>query len=120
MGGGVLYISQPRKRVNCSSPKKKRHLPGANAALPLVWISKLTAALTLLGCTATASAAGSEIHAGLQLESIHVKVDFNGLGFFQELFVDDILVSVHFVSLIRVIGLIQSHGQAGAPSATFV
>jgi len=49
-----------------------------------------------------------------------MEIDLYGFCAFQKIFIDDILVAVHIKLLIRVIGLIQSHGQAGTASAAFV
>jgi hypothetical protein len=77
-------------------------------------------ALAFLGGAAGATTSGAEIHTAVEFKSIHVEIDFNGLCTFQELFVDDVLITVHFKLFVCVIGLIQSHGQAGAASSTFV
>ena len=79
----------------------------------------LAAALALLIRAAGASAA-AELQTAIQFEPIHMKIDLNGFGALQEIFIDDILIAVHIKFLIRVVGLIQSHGQAGTASAAFV
>ena len=79
----------------------------------------LAAALTLLFRAASASAA-AELYTAIQLESIHMEIDLDGLSALKEIFIDDILIAVHIKLLVRVVRLIQSHGQAGAASAAFV
>jgi hypothetical protein len=49
-----------------------------------------------------------------------MEIDFNWLRFFEECFVDDIFISVNLVLPISIIGLIQSHGQAGPASPALV
>ena len=49
-----------------------------------------------------------------------MEIDLDWLGFFEKLRVDDELKTVDVKRLVRIGKLIQSHGQAGAPSAAFV
>ncbi|MEJ2641576.1 MAG: hypothetical protein P8010_18570, partial [Desulfosarcinaceae bacterium] len=56
----------------------------------------------------------------IELETVHVKVYLNGLGFLHEIFVYDVLETVNIVGFIVLVRLIQSHGQSGAPSPAFV
>jgi hypothetical protein len=74
------------------------------------------------GCFSRAAtgAAGAELHAAIELEPIHVEIDFNGCGALEKLFVDDVFETVHIKLFIQLIRLIQSHGQTGAASPTFV
>ena len=84
-------------------------------------IISLAAALAPLICAATASTGcGGKRHVAVEFKAVHMKIDFNRLGFFKKLFVYDVLVTVYFKFLIGVGGLIQSHGQAGAASAAFI
>jgi hypothetical protein len=62
----------------------------------------------------------TEVHAAIQFESVHVEIDLDGSGFFQEFFVDHIFETVDIELFIHFIGLIQSHCQAGAASSAFV
>jgi hypothetical protein len=78
------------------------------------------AALAFLISAACASAAGIKLKPAIQLESIHVEIDFYRFGAIEEVFIDNKLETVHIELLIRVIGLIQSHGQAGSASAAFI
>jgi hypothetical protein len=67
-----------------------------------------------------ASTSGTEIDAAVKLETVHLKIDVDGLRFFKEFRVDDKGVPIDLEFAIRFNWLIQSHGQAGAPSAAFV
>jgi hypothetical protein len=78
------------------------------------------AALALLIGTAGASPAVPELKTAVELESIHVEIDLYRFRTLEKIFVDDELETIHIELLIRVIGLIQSHGQAGAASAAFI
>jgi hypothetical protein len=80
------------------------------------------AALASLVSAAGAPAVGAraEIDTAIEFETVHMKIDFYGLRTFEELFVDNVGVTLHFKLFIRVIGLIQSHGQAGTASAAFI
>ena len=49
-----------------------------------------------------------------------MEIHLDRLGFFQKILIDDKLKAVNVKRFIRVDKLIQSHGQAGAPSAAFV
>jgi hypothetical protein len=49
-----------------------------------------------------------------------VKIDFNGFGAIQEIFIDDIFETIHIEFSVLLIRLIQSHGQAGSASSAFV
>ena len=49
-----------------------------------------------------------------------MEIDLDWLGFFEKLRIDDELKTVDVKRLVRIGKLIQSHGQAGAPSAAFV
>jgi hypothetical protein len=71
-----------------------------------------------LGSAAGATAA--EINAAIQLESVHVEIHFNRLGFFEKLRIDDKFKTVDVEFRIRFGKLIQSHGQARAPSPALV
>lgn len=48
------------------------------------------------------------------------KIDLDGLGFFEELFVDQILKAINVKFFIIFLRLVQSHCQSGAASAAFV
>jgi hypothetical protein len=78
------------------------------------------AALALLIGTARATPAAAHLKTAVQFESIHVEIDLYGFGTIEKIFVDHKLKTIHIELLIRVIGLIQSHGQARAASAAFV
>jgi hypothetical protein len=108
----VLHISGASEIVG-----RRRVFPPAPRKTQATF--KSAAALALLVCTATASAT-SELHVAIQLEPVHVEIDLNGVHPIQEILIDDILIAVHIELLIRIVRLIQSHGQAGAASATFV
>jgi hypothetical protein len=69
---------------------------------------------------ATAGAPGTKINGTIQLETIHLEIHFDGLRFFQEFRIDDKLETVDVKGFIRINKLIQSHGQARAPSPAFV
>jgi hypothetical protein len=77
-------------------------------------------ALAFLIGAASASSAAIELKGAVQLESVHVEIDLDRFGAFEKIFIDHKLKTVHIELLIRVIGLIQSHGQAGAASAAFI
>jgi hypothetical protein len=49
-----------------------------------------------------------------------MKINLDGLNALKEILIDDILIAVHIKFLVRVVRLIQSHGQAGAASTAFV
>jgi hypothetical protein len=80
----------------------------------------LAAALAFLVCAASAPGAGVKLKTAVQLESIHVEIDLYRFGAIEKVFIDDKLKTVHIELLICVIGLIQSHGQAGPASAAFI
>ena len=69
---------------------------------------------------ASRTSAGAKIHAAIQLETIHVKIDLDGLNPIQERLVHHVLETVHIKLPILIIGLIQSHGQARAASPAFI
>ena len=69
---------------------------------------------------AAAGTTAAEIDTAIQLEPVHMKIDFNGLGAIQELLVDNILETAHIKFLVIAGRLIQSHGQAGTTSAALV
>ena len=48
------------------------------------------------------------------------KIDLNGLGFFEEFFVDQILKAINVKCLIIFSRLIQRHRQSGATSSPFI
>jgi len=73
-----------------------------------------------IGAAAAAATAAAELNAAIQLETVHMKIDFNGLGAIQKFLVDDVFETAHIEFLILFIRLIQSHGQAGSASAAFV
>jgi hypothetical protein len=68
----------------------------------------------------TTGAAGAKVDVAVELETIHVKVHFDGLGFLHEVLVYDVLETVNIKRFIVFVRLIQSHGQSGAPSPAFV
>jgi hypothetical protein len=82
------------------------------------WVS--APALALLFSAAGTAGAGAEIDAAIEFETVHMKVDFYGLCTFEKFLVDDVGIAIHFKLFIRIIGLIQSHGQAGTASASFI
>jgi hypothetical protein len=49
-----------------------------------------------------------------------MEINLNGLSALKEILIDDILIAVHIKFLVGIVGLIQSHGQAGSASAAFV
>ena len=77
-----------------------------------------TALAFLVG--AAAAATPTELQVAIEFEPIHVEVHFDGLGALKKIPVDDILIAVNFKLLIRLVRLIQSHGQAGTASAAFI
>ena len=105
------------RSIRCRNQKALQGIPGS--AFLIIRSKILTAALALLIRAASASSS-TELQTAIQFEPIHMEIDFNGFCAFQEILIDDILIAVHIKLLIRVIGLIQSHGQAGAASAAFV
>ncbi len=80
----------------------------------------LATALAFLCGTACASGTGIEIDAAIELEAVHMEINFDGFCAFQKLFVDDVLVTIYVKLFISVVRLIQSHCQTGAASAAFV
>jgi hypothetical protein len=113
------FVNQLLTVRSAGGTKKKRYLPRADTAFAPFQLPKSAAALVLL-LGAAAASASAEIHTAVQLEPVHVKVHFNGLGLLEKRFVDDILVTVYLKCLVFIVWLIQSHGQAGAPSTTTV
>jgi hypothetical protein len=69
---------------------------------------------------AAAGATGTKVEGAVQLEAVHVEVHLDRLGFFQELRVDEKFETVDGNLGVSIGRLIQSHGQAGAPSPAFV
>jgi hypothetical protein len=67
-----------------------------------------------------AGATGTKVYPAVQLKTVLLKIHLDGLGFFHKIGVDDELEAVDVKRRVRVGKLIQSHGQAGAPSAAFV
>jgi hypothetical protein len=67
-----------------------------------------------------AGAPGAKVDTAVQLEAILLEIHLDGFGFFHEFRVDDEFESVNVKCRVRVGKLIQSHGQAGTPSAAFV
>jgi hypothetical protein len=67
-----------------------------------------------------ASATGAEVDAAVQLEAVLMKIHLDRLGFFQKFRVDDEFKTVNVKLFVRISKLIQSHGQAGTPSAAFI
>jgi hypothetical protein len=106
---------EPRAKLKRALPEP---IPGS--ALVHHQIGGLAAALAFLISAACASAAGIQLKPAVQLESIHVKIDLNRFGAIKEIFIDHKLETVNIELLIRIIGLIQSHGQAGSASAAFI
>jgi hypothetical protein len=76
--------------------------------------------LAFLSAAAGTTRAGAKIDAAIEFETVHLEIHLDGLRFFKKCFVDDVFITVNLVLLIRVIGLIQSHGQAGSASAALV
>jgi hypothetical protein len=77
-------------------------------------------ALAFLSAAAGTTGTGTKIDAAVELETIHLEIDLDRLRFFKKCFVDDVFVTVNLILLVRFIGLIQSHGQAGSASAALV
>jgi hypothetical protein len=67
-----------------------------------------------------AGATGTKVYPAVQFKTVLLKIHLDGLGFFHKIGVDDELEAVDVKRRVRVGKLIQSHGQAGAPSAAFV
>jgi hypothetical protein len=104
------------------SGKKRQYSTDSNTAFGVLkrgWVSAAALAL-LVGAAGAAATAGAEIDAAIEFEAVHMKINLYGLCTFEELFVDDIFVAVHVKLFVSVVGLIQSHGQAGSASAAFV
>jgi hypothetical protein len=113
----VLFPTEgPRSKLKKALPEP---MPGSALTNDQAGVS-LAAALAFLIGAASASAAAVGLKSAVQLESIHVEIDLYRFGALEKIFVDDKLKTVHIELLIRVIGLIQSHGQAGATSAAFI
>ena len=76
------------------------------------------------GATASFGAAGvasrAEFNTAVEFETVHGEIHFDGLDFFQKVFVDDIFVTFYLINFIGLFRLIQSHSQAGAASPAFV
>jgi hypothetical protein len=113
-GGAEKRLFHSRKEKEAVSGRAGYRLTESKSFL------QSAAALAFLGGTAGATTTGVEIDTAVEFKPIHVEIDFNGLRTFKELFVDDVLITVHFKLFVCVIGLIQSHGQAGAASSAFV
>jgi hypothetical protein len=80
----------------------------------------LAAALAFLIGTARASPAVAQLKTAVQFEPVHMEIDLYRFGAIEEIFVDYKLETIHIELLIRIIRLIQSHGQAGTASAAFI
>jgi hypothetical protein len=78
-----------------------------------------TARAGLRGPAARATA-GIELHGTIEFEPIGLKIDLNGLGTGEKVFVDDVFVTIYVKLLIRIVRLIQSHGQAWTASPAFI
>jgi hypothetical protein len=76
--------------------------------------------LAFLSAAAGTTGTGPKIDSALEFKTIHVEINLDGLRFFKECFVNDVFKAVNLVLLIRIVGLIQSHGQARAASAALV
>jgi hypothetical protein len=101
---------------------KRQYSTDSNTAFGILkrgWVSAAALAF-LVGAAGAAATAGAEIDAAIEFESVHMKINLYRLGTFEELFVDDIFVPIHFKLFVSVVGLIQSHGQAGSASAAFI
>jgi hypothetical protein len=104
--------------------KKKGASRDRHAQTPFLGIGSMlresAAARTGIGAAAAAATAAAELDAAIQLETVHMKIDFYGLGAIQKFLVDDVFKTAHIEFLILFIRLIQSHGQARSASAAFV
>jgi hypothetical protein len=69
---------------------------------------------------AATGAASAKVDTAIQFEAVLLEIHFDGFRFFHEFGVDDKLESVDVKCRVRVSQLVQSHGQAGTPSAAFV
>jgi hypothetical protein len=76
--------------------------------------------LAFLSAAASTTGTDVKINAAIKFKSMHMEIDFDGLRFFKKCFVNDEFMTVNLVFLIGIIGLIQSHGQAGPASTAFV
>jgi hypothetical protein len=113
----VLFPTEgPRSKLKKALPEP---MPGSALIMSQVGVTSAAALAFLIGA-ASASAAAVELKTAVQLESIHVEIDLYRFGAIEKIFVNNKLKTFHIELLIRVIGLIQSHGQAGAASATFI
>ena len=70
--------------------------------------------------TAAAAGTGAEVNAAVEFEAIHGKIYFDGLDFFQKIFVNNVFETIDIIDLIGVFRLIQSHGKSRAASPAFV
>lgn len=85
------------------------------------FVFQLGLLLAAVPCCAAASAgrvAGVEFNAGINFKAVSQKIDLNGLRFFIKFFFHDKLKTIYVEYIIVVFGLIQSHGQGRASSAT--
>ena len=81
-----------------------------------VWLGWAAATFRAAASTST----GAEVNAAVEFETIHGKIYFDGLYFFQEIFVNDVFETFNVINLIGVFRLIQSHGQSRAASPAFI
>jgi hypothetical protein len=67
-----------------------------------------------------AAAAGAEIDARVDAETISHEIDADGFGLLVKILIDYKLKAVHVEYIVGVARLVQSHGQGRPPSSAFV
>jgi len=69
---------------------------------------------------AAATGIGSKLEAGINLETHLQEIDFNGLGFFHQIFVDNILKTFNIEYTVVVFGFIQNQAKRWSASPALI
>jgi len=72
------------------------------------------------GACSAALAASTQYDAGRDTESHFLKIHLDWCRFFQKILINNILISIHIINIIRIFRLIQSHGKGRAASSAFI
>lgn len=84
-----------------------------------VWHTDRSAAGTVRTASGT-TRPSAEFDCAGEFEAVSVKIHFHGLNLVQKFLVYDIFESVDFKYIVRVLRLVQSHGEARAASSALV
>ena len=79
-----------------------------------LWIFYLAAG------AAAATGIGSELEAGINLETHLQEIDFNGLRLFKQIVVDEILITFNIENTVVIFRFIQNQAQRGAASSSLI